>query len=779
MSPIIYITLSYIMGILAGKMISPPLVFIFILLIPAFIISVLMISKPKEFRAAFLLLIFLLGIASIELRSLPPPQNDVSNFINNETVSLKGVIDDEPRSKNGNLSFVLKAETLNNKTVKGKVVILLKSVACNLKYGDRICINGILSEFVDNANPGLSSYAEYLENKGIRARLYSSLEPELISRGHGNILKRISFWVRGKLINIPSKILPKPYSELISSIIFGSKVAPPPEDMKETYRKAGTIHLLVASGLHLSILIGCVMAIFRFLNMPLKTGALTATVFGLIYAVMAGLGASIVRAFIMSGLTLLALVLEREKDALNSLSLAALILLIVDPRNLFEIGFQLSFAATAGLLFVAPVFEEGMKGKLPRYLLVPISVSLAPFLLTMPIIAYHFSQVSLVAVLTNALIISWVGYAVILGFASVILGAIFLPLAMIFSGALFFMLKALNFVVCGLGGLPFACIYIKPPSLPMVFGYYLGLAGVIYFMKNKATLKFDRNKLALVCLVFLSIFVWHSATSGMGGLPGKILEVTVIDVGQGDSILIETPSGKKVLIDGGEEYAGKKIVVPFLRRKGVNRLDMVILTHPHSDHVGGLPEVLKAFKVESVLDAGIPHTSSYYKNFLKLIEENKIKYKVARIGDILDFQDGVKSSIYAPSEPLLEGTNSDLNNNSIVMRLTYGEFSILLTGDMEREGEERLLKRGVYLKSNILKAGHHGSNTSSSRDFLARVKPKVAVISVGVDNKFGHPGRKTLERLKQAKIQVLRTDKDGAIVIRTNGKKYTINKTRL
>jgi len=779
MSSVVYITISYIFGIIAERTLRMPLVLVFCIALILFLVSLNLISKDKPLKSILFLLIFFLGMSNYALRMLPPSSIDFSNFINNETAGLKGVIVDEPRSRKDNLSFVLKVETLNSMTAKGKVSVLLKSPACNLKYGDKILIEGVLSEFVDNANPGLSSYAEYLENKGIRARLYASRSPEVISGGHGNILKRISFALRGRLKDIPSKILPKPYSELISSIIFGSKASPPPEDMKETYRRAGTIHLLVASGLHLSILIGCVMGIFRFLNLPQKGGAIAATVFGLIYAVMAGLGASIVRAFIMSELTLLALVLEREKDALNSLSIAALILLIVNPGSLFEIGFQLSFAATAGLLFVAPVFEEAMKGKIPRYLLVPISISLAPFLLTMPIIAYHFSQVSLVAVLTNALIISWVGYAVILGFACVILGAIFLPLAFIFSGALFFMLKALNFVVYGLGGLPFACIYIKPPTLVLIFGYYMVLAGIIYIMKNRMTFKFNKNKLVIIFLIFLSIVVWHSATSGMGGLTGKILEITVIDVGQGDSILIETPSGKKVLVDGGEEYAGKKIVVPFLRRKGINSLNMVILTHPHGDHVAGLPEVLKSFKVDSVFDAGIPHTSSYYENFLKLIEENKIKYKAARLGDILDFQDGVKASIYAPSEPLLEGTNSDLNNNSIVMRLTYGKFSILLTGDMESEGEERLIEKGAYLKSSILKPGHHGSNTSSSTDFLAKVQPEVAVISVGADNKFGHPGRKTLERLKEYNIQVLRTDKDGAIVIRTNGEKYIINKTRI
>ena len=781
MSSIVYITLSYIAGIVAERILNLPLVFILCLIVFLLFICILSISKTKNFTAFLLLLVFFLGMGFYSSHSLPPPPNDISHFISNKIITLKGLIDEEPKVKGERISFVLKAETLNNKKVRGKARVSIRNKGqLDLKYGDRIKLKGVVSKFEDNSNPGLSSYAEYLEKQGIRASFSCfKAPPQIVSRGHGNILKRISFAVRQRLIKIPPKILPHPYSDLISSIIFGSKTAPPPLEMKETYRRSGTIHLLVASGLHLSILIGCIMGISRFFNLPVKFAALSATIIGLIYVVIAGMATSILRAFIMSEITLLALFLEREKDALTSLALAAFLLLIFNPQSLFEIGFQLSFAATFSLLFVAPVFEDFLKERMPRYILVPISISLAPFLLTMPIIAYNFSQVSLVAVLANALIISWVGFVVILGFASIISGAIFFSLGFVFSGALFFMLKALNSIVYTLGGLRFACVYVKPPSLPLVFGYYLGLAGGIYLMKNRATFKFDKNKLTIIVLALISIFVWHSATSGMGELPGRILEITVIDVGQGDSILIETPSGKKVLIDGGEEYAGKNIVIPFLRRKGINKLNMVILTHPHSDHVGGLPEVLKKVRVDSVLDSGLPHTSGYYKNFLSLIEKNRIKYKVVRLGSTLDFRDGVKANILGPSEPLLEGTNSDLNNNSIVMRLVYGKFSMLLTGDSEREGEKRLMERGAYLQSNILKAGHHGSNTSSSKEFLEEVRPEVVIISVGAHNDFGHPGKYTLERLSNINAKILRTDKDGAVIIKTNGRKFIIDKTKI
>jgi competence protein ComEC len=579
---------------------------------------------------------------------------------------------------------------------------------------------------------------------------------------------------RDRFAEVPGKILQSPYSDLLGSMIFGTKVVKPPEEIGEAFRRTGTVHLLVASGLHLSILMGSLLALLKFLSIPGRIGPIVSAAFGLLYVLMVGAGASVVRAFIMACMTVLAGAIGREKDALSALCLAALILLILNPSNLFKIGFQLSFAATFALLYVAPIIEEKLPEKLPRLIRIPLSVSIAPFLLTMPIILYYFSQFSVVSVLVNALIISWVGYTIILGFCAVSLGAIFTPLAHIFSGALFLFLAALKNIVCFFANLPFAAFFIKPPSLLLVFGYYAGLAAVLHMIKNKESFKFNKSRFLIVSLMVASVVVWHVATLSGSGIAGDVLKITMIDVGQGDSIFVSTPSGKKILIDGGDKYGGRRYVFPFLRSAGVNRLDMVILTHPHGDHIGGLPEVLRKIKVDLVLDSGQEYESSYYKNFLNLVEKNRIKYRVTRIGDVLDFGDGVKAGILGPSAPLFEGTNSDPNNNSIVMRLIYGNFSMLFVGDLEKEGEERLIESGANLDSDILKVGHHGSKTSSGLNFLGMVKPEMAVISVGAKNKFGHPAEQTIERLEEAGTKIFRTDKCGTIVIKANGDEYVI-----
>jgi len=557
------------------------------------------------------------------------------------------------------------------------------------------------------------------------------------------------------LVDVPGRILPSPKSDLLGSMIFGSRISPPPEEMREAFRRTGTIHLLVASGLHLSILMGSIMAFSPFL----------AVFIGLLYVLITGAGPSVIRAFIMAGSALIARCFGRESDSISALSLAALILLLMNPANLFRVGFQLSFAATFALLCAAPVIERRIPDSIPSRLRVILSVSLAPYLFTMPLIFYHFSHVSVVAVLVNALIVPWIGYVIVTGFCSVILGVLLPPLAALFSGVLFAALAVVGSIVSFFSSLPFACFNVRSPSLPLILGYYFGLFCALKPFKDRT----------IIVLTFACVLAWNAVLLPASILPGSKLEVTVLDVGQGDSIYVETPSRKRVLIDGGEKFFGEKAVLPFLRGKGVNKLDLVVLTHPHGDHVGGLPGILEKIEVDLVLDSGQPHTSNLYKDFLGTIEKNKIKFRIASGGEKIDFGDEVALEILGPNDPLFEGTSSDLNNNSIVMRLIYKDFSMLFMGDAEIEAESRLLEDGRMFSANVLKVGHHGSDTSSSDGLLNMVKPDVAVISVGKRNDFGHPGEAALGRIKSGGTKIFRTDIDGNVAIRSDGERFSVD----
>ncbi len=241
------------------------------------------------------------------------------------------------------------------------------------------------------------------------------------------------------------------------------------------------------------------------------------------------------------------------------------------------------------------------------------------------------------------------------------------------------------------------------------------------------------------------------------------------DVGQGDSTLFIF-QGKTILIDAGEIDSGDRVVSD-VRSRNVTRIDLLVATHPHSDHIGGMQEVIEAFPVGRVLDTGLPHASSTYEHFLDSVEEKHIPYQVAVQGQTIEIDPALKVVVLSPPE---EPPGNDLNDNSVVLRISYGTIDFLMTGDLNTAGEEALLRTGYPLDAEILKVGHHGSSSSTSPSFLSRVHPEIAIISVGAGNPYGHPHAETLDRLKRYGVTVFRTDLDGTISVRSDGMSYSV-----
>ena len=290
-------------------------------------------------------------------------------------------------------------------------------------------------------------------------------------------------------------------------------------------------------------------------------------------------------------------------------------------------------------------------------------------------------------------------------------------------------------------------------------------------------LRARKEWLAIVGLVVVTAGIWCGVLRNQHG----VFRAVFLDVGQGDCVFVRTPGGRTVLVDGGGRKSeqsdgdaiGLRVVEPFLRREGVNRIDVLVLTHPHDDHVRGLIPVVRDFRVGMVLDSASPHGSESYRRFLSLVEARRISYRRAVRGQVIDFGDGVRAEVLNPAARPADRTD-DLNENSVVLRFTYGESSMLLTGDAGKDAERDILASGANVRSDLLKIGHHGSDSGTSDDWLEAVRPKFAVISVGKNNPFGHPSRDVLDRLSARGGEVYRTDRDGAVVFEMAARRSTV-----
>jgi competence protein ComEC len=784
LTPITAATIFYVAGIVLGRFFFIPVNILLFALILS-ILSALILFKTGQ-RPIYLIFftIFLTGIFAYQY-SIAIPAKDVSKYAGDRYVKLIGSIADEPSLSEDLYRITLMANEIvirgKRSKISGRVSILIKGSGISIRYGNKIAVHGKLSNIISTHNPGIASSGDLMAKRRINCQMISNASNvEIIARSIGNPVKYLSIIIKNKLISVIQNTMKEPYSSLLGSIVFGSQASPLPDELQDNYRTAGVIHLLVVSGTQVSIILASVLAVCGSFGFSRNIRMMTATLANLMFTVMVGAGPSIVRAAVMCEAALIAKAFERENDFYNSLAISAFVLLALNPLNLFDIGFQLSFMATWALFYVAPAIEDRLKERSPKLLANTIAISVAPTITTTPVILYNFGQVSFVSIVSNFLIIPWVEVTVILGFISTLIGSIFAPFAYVTGNTLTLILALLNGIVYFLSGLPFACRYFAPPGLLAISIYYIILISGVEIMKGRLQIKFNKASLLIVLVLAGILFAWSPS------IAANDLIVTFIDVGQGDSILIESPSGKKALIDGGgrqenvssssikkEDPVGKSIIVPFLRKKGINELDLVILTHPHDDHVAGLPYVLEKIKVDMVLDIGQPHTSRGCYRFLKLIERKKIPYKLARAGQVIDLGAGIKGYILHPSEPLISGTVSDLNNNSVVIKLEYGKTSFLFMGDAAFEGEDRILSKGYSLISDVLKVGHHGSMTSTSVKLLESVMPKYAVISVGAKNKFGHPSPETLRRLENYGAKVLRTDLGGAVIFRSDGRNLT------
>lgn len=648
-----------------------------------------------------------------------------------------------------------------------------------LKYGDLIEIKGEYTISSEARNYKGFNYREYLKTKNIYGSIKAdSNQVKVIQEDKLNSILIFSNKIRNYIVNVSNELLPQKTSNLLVGILIGDKSGIS-ENIIQNFKISNLSHMLSVSGAHTSYIILGITFILSKSKIS-KKWIYILTIFTLIlFMFITNFTVSVIRACLMSIIVLGANLLYRKPDIWTNISVSLLVILIINPFAINEIGLQLSYLGTIGIILFNKNIESFLnKIKINSKISKLLSVTISAQIMIMPIMIYKFNIMSLTFFISNVLASPFLGISIILGFITIFISLIFFNLAKVLAILLSSSLEILIAISEFTAKLPLSSILIKTPYIFTLISIYclvliLNYIYSIYNLKTNLRLfqkqilkRIKKRNIKKLLSITISLIIVFNIFSFYYSLIPKDLKIHFIDVGQGDSCLIITPKNKKILIDGGEGEPG--VLLSYLLDRRIKTIDYIVISHFDSDHCNGLIEVIENLNVKNILISKQAYFCDEYKNIANIINSKKIKVTFVKQGDVLSIDKNVKLNIFYPTEEL---EYDDLNNNSIVAKLTYNTFSILFTGDIEKSEENLLNKyKNGELESNVIKVAHHGSKTSSSEKIIKAVKPKVALIGVGLNNKFGHPNNGVLERLENINCKIYRTDKMGEIEIRVNSK---------
>jgi competence protein ComEC len=559
--------------------------------------------------------------------------------------------------------------------------------------------------------------------------------------------------------------------------------------LRQEFSDTGTVHVLTTAGLHLGIFAAIVGGLLSWLPLPRLVRVSLVVCSAWLYAALAGMHLPTMRAATMLTAGCIAQESGRGRSPSAVLAAAAFAVALPHPLVLLTPSFSMSFACVCGIALISPALERvGLReaSGIPRFLAELVRTSLAVQIAMWPLQALYFNAFTPYAVLANMIVVPLVGIAMALG-GTLLFASALLPVAAWPAGNLAWCCVTLLVgAVEKFASLPMAHIDLPPPTHAFLICYWVAL-GVFAWATYEPQRMRSIGRWVAPAIVVLGLAY---CAPGLGAAFDSRLHVDAIDVGQADCFLIRAPGMHAMLVDGGGklersgangtvvaqplgDIIATRTVMPFLLRHWVLHLDAVVLTHPHGDHAGGLPVILERERVGALWDSAQLYGGPAYRRALEVVRERHIAWRKALRGESFELGPTTHVKILAPELPLLTGTASDINNNSVVLRVQFGHVAILMTGDAQSEAEARLLSHGGSdLRADILKVGHHGSAYSSTPAFLAAVHPKIAIISCGLHNVFGHPSPRTLAALHAVGALIYRTDVDGGISIMTNGENF-------
>ena len=750
---------AMVAGIIFIENFSPPLK-IFLEICASVTAGVIIATWKKDSATVskIIALIIFFVIGALRFYSVDNlPANDISKF-EGQTLKIVGTIRDEPQIKifpneTTQQRFIVEVSSAGKNSASGAIILTsYYKPDENLKparIGDKISAEGKIKFITNYKNPGQIDTATRLKSDGITARMSAGKGGVEIEQIEGNLwIKFLRFVaaIREHYRAEMAGVMTSDDAAAIFAMLFGGYAGLNPE-LVEEFATTGIVHILSVSGSHMSLLATATAALCLMLKFP-RWATLFLGIFVIgTYTLLSGMLPQVIRSACMGVLAFYGTAMQYETMSARFLTLTALAMLINQPLLIFDISFQLSFTATAGLMYIAPRLRILML-ELPRWVSTPAAMTLSAQIASLPIIVWYFNQVSLSSILANVFVMPLLEIVIVGG----LLGGL-IALIIPFLGKIFFVGESLIFgagaeLNKAFASLPFSAVQV--PTLGIA-------AGAIYYL----ALIFRRAEILFLLIILLAVNFFKA---------GGDLEVNFIDVGQGDCCVVLTPNRKCLIFDTGGVRektfdVGGRVVIPYLKHENIFAVDTIFLTHAHEDHSGGAGTIIRKMPVREIITAN--ENKSEYAAVLGISPQKLNNLRAGSTGENFNI-DGVKIEIlYAPKI----GSGNEISN---VYRITYGDIKFLITGDLVKENESDMLRENINVQSTVLKVGHHGSLTSSSEEFLKAVNPKVAVICVGYGNNFNHPRAEVLERLEKINAKIYRTDIDGLIKFKTDGKILTV-----
>ena len=794
--------LFYLTGLFSFYVLDFKIVFLFVLLISIFLVLILFFKKfGNLYSPLFPSILFLFFISGFLIAKINSVQFDsFSNIDYLKDVELTGYVDNIPQfsSKKNSYKFPFKVinakyEDINYEVINTTVLAnVIKSDDINLSVGDKVKLRGILTLPNTSKNPGQFNYREFLKRKGILKTFYVNNYIPIIIKTPSiadikesklkdkiylikNYIVRVLNDLRQSSINKHSGYIKSPNLEILGGIVFGDDAVNPPDNIKDSFINSGLLHLLSASGLNVALILSLWFFVIYFLNIPYRLKIASGVLIVFIYALMTGFPPSIVRASVMLCLILFGKLIYRSADNISLIFAAGLLILIFKPVYAVDVGFQLSFLVTLGLIICVPCVNYILKPYDKKYLkkikdypkiiktillfFIPTSLACIFFvpliaqLWAGPLQAYYFNTFSTYSLFANVMVVPFIGIISFLGF----IGSFIAFIPYINNFILPFVDLVLNFLIQILlnisnyfSQLSYSIIKVKSPDIFFIILFYI----FVIFLFISLKYLFKKKILNILTLVFFILSFFF-----LVDFKNYNSEVIFFSVGNADNILIKTKDNKFIMIDTGRfVYNGystaKTVTLEYLYDNNIKKLDTLIVTHYDSDHSGGLIDILNEIKVDNLIIPKLECSSLSNCTIKEYIEKNNIKYSLPLNFQTIEYN-GVKITNFVPNI-----NSKSRNDSSTVSLVDFGEYKFLFSADVSKYALNSIIN---YLPKNIylLKAAHHGADDTVDEFLIKYLNPEISLLSTG-KNPYGHPSLKTLDILDDYS-KVLSTDNLGAI----------------